>query len=864
MTDAAWSLLIAEDEPAHAEAIRRAFECVTPDVAIEHVGTLRAYREVVAARPPGLALVDLCLPDGRAGEVLTWPPEAGAFPVVVMTSHGGEQVAVEAMKAGALDYVVKSPEALASMPRTVERALQEWKLRKECQRTEVERKTELERQQGFNLMTQSLLARAPIDSKLKSITESVVRLFDADFCRIWLIRPGDRCEQGCCHALVSEGPNACLNRACCLHLMATSGRYAHTDGKGHRRVPFGCYKIGRIASGKDHKLISNAVLGDSHALDREWSNAPGQASFAGYQLRAPGGETQGVMALFARHAITAAEDAMLDGLSSTVALVVRQAAAEAALRESEERHRALFERSRDALMLLAPPAWCFTSANPAAMGVFGAAGEADFVSRAPWQYSPERQPDGRASAEKAKEMIETAMREGFLVFEWTHQRLSGEAFPATVLLTRIDIEGQSLLQATVRDESERMHAEVAREKLEEQLRASQKMEAVGSLAGGIAHDFNNLLAVILSYTGFTLDAVRLGDPLRDDLLEIKKAGERAAALVRQLLAFGRKQILQPVPLDLNQAASGVEKMLRRVIGEDVELVLALAPALGLTLADPGQIEQVIMNLAINARDAMPAGGRLTIKTANVELNADQAARHVTASPGSYVQLAVTDSGCGMDAPTRERIFEPFFTTKERGKGTGLGLSTVYGVVSQSGGHILVSSEPGRGTTFEILLPRQRSATAPRPSRLTLQPGATAGTETILVVEDEQGVRNVAQRILAAAGYFVLVADGAAEALRVSFAHQGKIHLVLTDVVMPQMGGKEFADRLAQSRPETRILYMSGYADDAIGHRGVLDPGAQLIGKPFGAADLTRRVREVLDDHREHIPAAPNDFGRAQE
>jgi PAS domain S-box-containing protein len=382
--------------------------------------------------------------------------------------------------------------------------------------------------------------------------------------------------------------------------------------------------------------------------------------------------------------------------------------------------------------------------------------------------------------------------------------------------------------------------------LEAQLLQSQKMEAIGSLAGGVAHDFNNLLSVILSYTEFAMEGVPEGDPLKSDLLEVKTSAKRAVALTRQLLAFSRKQVLQPVPLSLNQTALGVDKMLRRILGEDIDLVQALAPDLGLVQADPGQMEQVLMNLVVNARDAMPDGGKLTIETSNLEIDEEYAARHVAVKPGPYVQLAVTDTGCGMDQETKARLFEPFFTTKEQGKGTGLGLSTVYGIVKQSGGNIWVYSEPGHGTTFKIFLPRELSATAATAIVPPPVPMRTTGTETILVVEDEEALRKVARRSLAAAGYTVLTAANGQEALLTSAQHAGDIHLLLTDVVMPKIGGRALAQELSKARPGLKVVYMSGYADDAIVHHGVLDAGTRFLAKPFTATDLMSKVREVLD------------------
>ncbi len=398
--------------------------------------------------------------------------------------------------------------------------------------------------------------------------------------------------------------------------------------------------------------------------------------------------------------------------------------------------------------------------------------------------------------------------------------------------------------ATLHDLTERKRMEAALRATEEQLRQAQKMEAVGRLAGGVAHDFNNLLTAITGYSELLLGGVGEG-AVRKDLEEIRKAADRAAALTRQLLAFSRQQVLEPRVLDLNAVVADMESMLRRLIGEDVDLVALRAPALGRIKADPGQVEQVLMNLVVNARDAMPDGGKLTIETANVDLDDAYARRHVSVRAGSYVMLAVSDTGIGMDAETQTHVFEPFFTTKAPGKGTGLGLSTVYGIVKQSGGHIWVYSEPGKGTTVKIYVPRVdgplgEAATAP----LTT-PKAARG-ETILLVEDDPGVRALACRILTAAGYTVLAAQDGAEALRVNASHEGEIALVLTDMVMPEMNGHALAERLTAARPGLRILYMSGYTDKAILRQQAFEPGVAFVDKPFTPIALARKVQEMLD------------------
>ena len=422
--------------------------------------------------------------------------------------------------------------------------------------------------------------------------------------------------------------------------------------------------------------------------------------------------------------------------------------------------------------------------------------------------------------------------------EITFRTKSGEQRTALDSAEIIEVAGQECIIAFFKDITERKF-------LEQQLRQAQKMEAVGRLSGGIAHDFNNLLGVIIGYSELLGERVVEHASLRKNVEEIKKAGHRAADLTRQLLAFSRQQVLDPKVLDLNAIVAGLEKMLRPLIGEDIELSTALDPALGHVKADQGQIEQVIMNLVINGRDAMPEGGKLMIETGNVELDNDYARRHPPVLPGSYALLAVTDTGIGMDAKTQAHIFDPFFTTKEMGKGTGLGLATVYGVVKQSGGYIWVYSEPGKGTTFKTYLPLVEES--PEPAGLgAARAKPSRGSETILLVEDEESLRVMTRTLLVQSGYHVLDADSGAQALEIAHRHEETIHLLLTDVVLPGMRGRELAERMVLFRPDLRVLLMSGYTDHAIAAQGVLDVGTFFLQKPFTRDALTREVRKVLD------------------
>jgi len=429
--------------------------------------------------------------------------------------------------------------------------------------------------------------------------------------------------------------------------------------------------------------------------------------------------------------------------------------------------------------------------------------------------------------------------------ELAGRRKDGSEFPVEVSLSYLRTEEGMFAIAFVSDISQR-------KKLEEQLMHAQKMEAVGRLAGGVAHDFNNMLTVISGYNQMILDQLSPLDPMRGYAEEILKAADRAAALTNQLLAFSRRQIVQPRVFNVNAALSQTEKMLRRLIGEDVVLTLSLHPETGNVKADPGHLEQAIFNLATNARDAMPNGGRLTIETANVSLDDTYARTHLGVQPGDYVMIAVTDSGHGMDMETKRHIFEPFFTTKERGKGTGLGLATVYGIIKQAGGDIWVYSELGKGTTFKLYFPRVADPVTDMTGSGSEAP-AREGHETILVVEDEQGVRDLTARMLKQLGYTVLTAAGGAEAMEISRVHPGPIALLVTDVVMPNMNGAQLATELRQGRPGMKVIFVSGYTENTVSDHGGLDAKADFLAKPFTREGLSKKIRATLGKARKQKP-----------
>jgi hypothetical protein len=544
------------------------------------------------------------------------------------------------------------------------------------------------------------------------------------------------------------------------------------------------------------------------------------------------------------------ENGRVVGALSTARDITGERAMEAALRESRETALALFENAAQGILWIDAEG-TILSFNAMAERMFGYRRE-EIVGKNLELLMPEKFAEAHRRHQGAyfKKPKSRPMGVGM---DLVARRRDGSEFPVEISLSHIATANGTMAVAFVNDVSERHRSEKERQKLERSLEHATKMEAVGRLAGGIAHDFNNLLTALSGFAEVVLDELPEDHPLHVGARETLKTCQRSTSLVRRLLAVSRRQMLQPELLDLNLKIAEIEKLLRSVLGEDVDLAVKLEKDLGFVRADQSQIEQVILNLVVNARDAMPRGGRLTIETSQIDVDESFQDQHPGLKPGPYVLVSVSDTGCGMDGETMKHIFEPFFTTKERGKGTGLGLATVYGIVSQSEGKIWVYSKPGTGTTFRIYLPRiardgeaKASSSASRPSE--------RGSETVLVVEDENTVRLVAVGNLRKAGYRVLEAANAEEALRVASSHEGPIHLVLTDVLMPGIHGPALVKLLEERRPAIRALYMSGHADDALLHHGILDGGFSFLEKPFTRAELTRTVRQVLDGPGRLSPA----------
>jgi len=557
-------------------------------------------------------------------------------------------------------------------------------------------------------------------------------------------------------------------------------------------------------------------------------------------------DTEGKTKWFSFLSTLAFKDGQFVGQSGVAQDITDHKQAEDALRESEERFKALFEKSADA-QILVDHEGKMIDCNDAHLVLFGLQEKSEILGHSPNDFAPAHQPNGTPSSEMGNKILTAVLEKGSARFEWAHQKHDPAHTPILTELscTLIRIANRPMMHVVIRDITARKQAEEEKAKIEEQYHQAQKMEAIGQLAGGVAHDFNNMLNIILGYSQLALLKIEPSSPLKADLQEIMNATKRSTDLVRQLLAFARKQTIAPKAMDLNDAVAGVLNMLRKLIGEDIDLLWMPAANLWPVKMDPTQIDQVLANLAVNARDSISGVGKITIETGKAEFDDAYCAQHAGFVPGHYAMLAVSDNGCGMDKETCEKIFEPFFTTKEVGKGTGMGLATVYGIVKQNNGIVNVYSEPGKGTTFKIYLPRhgedEEVIDGPRAQAKSL-----TGTETVLLVEDEETLLEMGKIMLEELGYTVLAAGSPNEAIKLAEQYAGDFHLLVTDVVMPEMSGRDLQKRLSALRPDMKYLFMSGYTANVIAHRGILDEGVNFLQKPFLMEELAAKVREALE------------------
>lgn len=722
-----------------------------------------------------------------------------------MTGNNDEELGLRAVQAGAQDYLVKGQTREHLLDRILRYAI-ERNLTREALR---------ERAVLASLASDVGLAfthDATLRDMLQRCAASMVDNLGAAFARIWTLNEVDNV----------------------LELQASAGIYTHIDGP-HGRVPVGKFKIGLIAEERLPHL-TNDVVHDPRVSDQAWAKREGMVSFAGYPLLL-GSRVVGVMAMFARKPLSDTTLQAMASVANTIALGIDHKQTEAELRQSQQRLEHVVTSSPAVLFTLVQdgeilrPTWI--SGNVREMMGY----EVQEVLHPDWWFQnvhPEEAErvwteiqSGLSARDQHTSEYRFRRRDG--TYRWVRGELrmlrNANGDPQEVVGSWSDITDQK--------------------QLEEQFHQAQKMEAIGQLAGGVAHDFNNLLTVISGYSAIVLSDLGAGDPMRDCIQAISDAGARAANLTRQLLAFSRKAVLEPKVLELNEVVRETEKLLRRLIGEDVQLSVVLDSTISRVKVDRGQLGQVLMNLAVNARDSMPTGGKLTVETRAADLDQEYARLHADVQPGRYVLLSITDTGSGMSAEVKARIFEPFFTTKGIGKGTGLGLAVVLGIVKQSGGHLSVYSEPGIGTTFKVYLPAvEEKVSAPQAAEVG---NGGRGSETVLLVEDEEGVRGLAALILKTNGYKVLVAANGKDALRLVEKHPAAIELLVTDVVMPIMGGPALAEALRPRFPKLQVLYTSGYTDDAVVRHGLLQEQVAFLQKPYTPAALVRKVRQLLDE-----------------
>lgn len=756
-----------------------------------------------------LLLSDLMMPDMDGVTFLKAALEIDpSLVAIIMTGQGTVQTAVEAMKLGAFDYLLK-PFKLNTLLPVLTRAMHMRRVRLE--------NLQLRETVAMTDLIQAVAVTLDPDTILEKVADAARQQCHADEVTVMVLT--ENAKELCVKVTRGEGGGAVLGERVSIDkgIAGWVARHGETLNL-----------TGKVDDPRFASLNPRAGIHSSISMPLTVGN----------KLVA----VLNVNSTKSRRPFTVGQTKALSVLANVAAPALASAKLHREVQEAEARYRSIFENAVEG-MYQATPSGEIVAANPALAHILGYESPEELIA-AKTKLATQVCVDADA---RAKLLAELEQRDVIKGIEVQVFRKDGKKIWASVGARAIrDASGNCLrYEGGVEDVTER-------KQLEEQLLQSQKMEAIGTLAGGIAHDFNNLLTAIIGYSQLAGARLREGEPLYKEIEEIRKAGTRAADLTGQLLAFSRKQVLQPKLINLNVIVTNFNHMIRRVIGEDIELVCSLDGELRQIKADPGRIEQVLMNLAVNARDAMPTGGKLIIETANTILDEDYARLHFDVIPGPHVMLAVSDTGCGMDAETQSHMFDPFYTTKDLGRGTGLGLSTVFGIVKQSGGDIWVYSERGRGTTIKVYLPCAKADE--NEEYQELHQVASTGTETVLLVEDHVQVRSLAATVLRECGYEVLEASGGDEALHIAQGFAGTIHLLLTDVVMPNMGGKDLAEQIKRIRPETKILFASGYTGDAVLLHGVVEARAAFIQKPFTPNALANKVRQVLGtDNVEHQP-----------
>lgn len=683
---------------------------------------------------------------------------------------------------------------------------------------------------GLNQLKEALLQSGTIAEKLQRVTDEMVAHHDADFARIWMTSRGDRCDQGCIHAAVAEGPHICEHRDRCLHLVASSGRYPHLDGEVHRRVPFGCYKIGRVAAGKDEKFVTNDVTNDPRVHNHDWARELGLVSFAGYRLLSPQGTPIGVLALFSKKVIDHEHDAFLTSMAATTSQIIW------ATRTEEESNRLVTAmRQSDEGLIMTDADLAIQYANPALERITGFSRE----EVQGWNFKALLQDNvGTAGPIEIQEAINRS--------ETWKGRLTGRCkdgsdyrVDTTVSPVRDEKGRFTNVVILMRDVSDLVQ-------MEAQLRQSQKMEAIGTLAGGIAHDFNNMLYAILGYTELAADAIAPDSPVHECLRGIQAAGQRATSLVSQILAFSHPGNVEHAPLGLGAVVNDALDFMRNSLPATIDLRRDIDEDTGLVRADPTQIHQVIMNLCANAFHAMRNSyGALSVSLRKVPLSNEEAGPFLGLEAGEYTQLSIQDTGVGMSDDVKSRAFEPYFTTKRVGEGTGMGLATVHSIVASMGGAIFVESAVGEGTRFDIYFPLATEMGDRSEPEITAR-GHIQGNEHILLIDDEEAITRVGSMSLTRLGYRVTTYTDSREALAEFEANPEAYDIVVADLTMPNMSGDELAEHLLAVRAETPIVLCTGYSGSLSRERAMKIGIADYLEKPIEMRTLARVVRRILD------------------
>lgn len=804
------AVLVVKESESEALLIESELRSAGFAPAWTRVDTEDDYLAALAAKPD-LILADYKLPQFDSIRALQLLRDQNFdIPFIIVSGSIGEDLAVRVLQEGASDYLLK--ERLGRLGQAVTNALVQKRLRNAKQLAD----QALQVKFRLAALTADIGLAQTTSHTLKDIlqryAESLLQHLDVELACIWTADDSGKL----------------------LELQASAG--ISTAGmESFRRVVVGQFCVGLVA---EQRLLhlTNDVANEVCFADQEWARGQGLTAFAGVPLLVKD-QLVGVAAIFGRQALPPSTLEAMGAVASHIALGIERKRTEESLHLTERRLQQLISTTPAVTYALriegdtCMPTWVSQS-------VERLTGYEVRDSLEPnWWHDHVHRED----LERVEDFMSALLADRNFAAEYRFRCLNGE-YRWLLDQKRLICDEQGRPTEIVGswlDITER-------KRMEEQFRQAQKIEAIGRLAGGIAHDFNNLLTVIMGYSELILETLDRDNPFREFVEEINRAGARGAALTRQLLAFSRRQFLVPVVLNFNALLAETEKMLVRLIGEDIDLVVRSAPDLWQIKVDPSQMEQVVMNLVVNARDAMPRGGKLTIETDNVELDDAYVRTHLQARQGKHIRICVSDTGCGMDAETLSRVFEPFFTTKASEGGTGLGLATVHGIVAQSGGHIEIYSEPGLGTTFKIYMPSHAGGESR--GRPPLPPSTAHGTETVLLVEDSEAVRLLARLALERRGYVVLEANHPHDALGLLENFSDPVHIMVTDVVMPEISGRELAERLAPSWPGMKVLYISGYTDDAVVRHGVLEQGTPFLQKPFTPDGLAQKVREVLDQN----------------